>query len=106
MFMIGGFANYSFSNHDSATSTGPGDPQQLSPPEHAAGMVFTVESPPVRVSFDGEEPNAERGLLLPQGVYGFPFAAPLGFVSTSEEPATVSVAWLRLKVTREQPPQE
>ena len=86
--------------HETATSTGSDDPGSLSPPEDAIACYFTVESPPVRVSFDGEQPSPRHGLLLQPGEHFLPIAHPIRFVSAHEErPATISILWLRPKLT-------
>ena len=95
MAIIAGMAGYDFDEHDSATSSGEGDEQQLIAPTDRYGTIVSVESAPVRVTFDGERATPEHGILLPPGVHFLPFARDIRFASTSEESAAVSIVWLK-----------
>jgi hypothetical protein len=85
--------------HDVATSEGPGDVAALAAPDDAAGCAISVETQPVRVSFDGQDPSPSHGLLLQPGPHFLPIGRDLKFVSEQEESATVSVLWLRVKLS-------
>jgi hypothetical protein len=99
--IITGRVAYEFSKHDSATSTGRRDVQDFMAPEATYGTIISVESAPVRVTFDGRRPTAARGILLPPGVHLFPFANDIRFASSAAEPAAVSVVWLKGTITNE-----
>jgi hypothetical protein len=97
--IIRGIAAYEFADHDWATSTGTDDVKPLTVPEDRYGTIISVESAPVRVTFDGETPTPEHGLLLPPGVHFLPFARDITFASTSDERAAISVVWLKGTIT-------
>jgi hypothetical protein len=102
MIIMGGMAAMGFVSHDSTTSEGPDDPRTISPPPDATGVLLTVESVPVRVTFDGTHPTASYGLLLPVGAHAFPLKEEITFVSAEEGPAAVSVVWLKSTVSTRQ----
>jgi hypothetical protein len=87
--------------HDVAVSSGPGDVGVLTPPEDTAGCVISVESAPVRITFDGERPTASYGILMRPGEHALPLGREIRFISTEEQSATVSVLWLRVKLSGE-----
>lgn len=88
--------------HDVAVSSGTGDVGVLTPPEDTAGCVISVESAPVRITFDGERPTASYGILMRPGEHALPLGREIRFISTQEhESATVSVLWLRVKLASE-----
>jgi hypothetical protein len=88
--------------HDVAVSSGTADVGVLTPPENTAACVISVESAPVRVTFDGERPTASYGILMRPGEHALPLGREIRFVSTQEhESATVSVLWLRVKLAGE-----
>jgi hypothetical protein len=87
--------------HDAAVSSGPGDVGVLTPPEDTAGCVISVESAPVRITFDGERPTESYGLLMRPGEHALPLGREIRFISTEEQSATVSVLWLRVKLSGE-----
>lgn len=85
--------------HDVASSQGADDVGVLTPPEDASGCLVSVESPPVRMTFDGENPTPSHGILLRPGEHFLPLAREIRFVSMHEERrATVSVLWVRVKL--------
>ena len=84
--------------HDSATSEGPDDVASLQPPDESAGCLFSVENAAVRVTFDGEDPSASRGIVFDVGTHFLPIGRELRFVSNGQGPATVSVLWVRVKL--------
>jgi hypothetical protein len=87
--------------HDAAVSSGPGDVGVLTPPEDTAGCVISVESAPVRITFDGERPTASYGIFMRPGEHALPLGREIRFISTEEQSATVSVLWLRVKLSGE-----
>ena len=66
MIIMGGMAAMAVARHDWHTSEGPDDPQTVSPPPDATGVLFSVEDASVRVTFDGSLPTRGNG-LLPRG---------------------------------------
>lgn len=97
--IISGRVAYEFAEHDWASSTGRADAKPLTVPGDRYGTIISVESAPVRVTFDGETPTPEHGILLPPGLHFLPFASDIMFASTSDEPAAVSVVWLKGTIT-------
>jgi len=80
----------------SATSTGPTDIKTVTPPAGSDACAFTVESPPIRVTFDGKRPTPTHGLLLRSGDHFFPFAKRMKFVSVEQgRSSIVNFLWLR-----------
>ena len=102
MIIMGGMAEMAFAGHDWAVSEGPDDPRTISPPADATGVLLSVESASVRVTFDGTHPTASYGILLPVGAHAFPLKEEITFVSAEEGPAAVSVAWLKSTVSTRQ----
>jgi hypothetical protein len=104
MVIMGGRAAYAFVKHDSATTgatreevTTIGIPTE---DPAVAAVLISVEESAVRVTFDGGRPQPEHGLLLEPGVHFLAFAADLSFAPAREgAPATVSVAWLKERVS-------
>ena len=85
--------------HDVATSTGPDDVAVLRSPDDASGFVISVESVPVRMTFDGETPTPDHGVLIRPGEHFFAFAREIHFTSAGDGgAATVSVVWTRVKL--------
>jgi hypothetical protein len=97
MIISRGVPAYEFAEHDSATSTGTGDVKEVMVPlpEGTYGTVISVESAAVRVTYDGQTPAPDHGIFLPPGVHFLPFAKDILFASASEEPAPISVVWLK-----------
>jgi hypothetical protein len=85
--------------HDAAVSSGPGDVGVLTPPEDTAACVISVENVPVRITFDAQRPTPSYGLLMQPGEHALPLGREIRFVSTQDESATVSVLWLRVKLS-------
>jgi hypothetical protein len=83
--------------HDAASSAGPDDVGVLTPPDDASGFVLSAEDVPVRMTFDGETPTRDHGVLVRPGEHFFAFAREIRFVSV-HEPATISVVWVRVKL--------
>jgi hypothetical protein len=85
----------------SATSNGPNDVQTVSPPSGSDACAFTIESPPVRVTFDGKKPTPKHGLLLRHGDHFLPFAVQMKFASAyAERQAVINWLWLRHRPAR------
>jgi hypothetical protein len=99
--IISGRAAYEFADHDSANSTGTHDDKSLMAPDATHGTIISVESAPVRVTFDNQAPAEDYGILLPPGVHFLPFAKDIRFASTSDQPAAVSVVWLKGSIRNE-----
>jgi hypothetical protein len=90
--------------HDAANSTAADDVGVLTPPEDASGCLLSVESIPVRVTFDGENPTPSYGILIGPGQHFLAFAREIRFVSVHEQrQATVSVVWVRTKLAGHAP---
>jgi hypothetical protein len=83
--------------HDSATSEGPDDVASLEAPPESAGCLFSVENNAVRITFDGQDPSASRGVVFDVGTHFMPLGRELRFVSTGGS-ATVSALWVRTKL--------
>jgi hypothetical protein len=84
--------------HDSATSEGPNNVASLQAPSDSAGGLFSVESNAVRMTFDGQDPSASRGVVFDVGTHFVPIGREFRFVSTGDGPATVSILWVRIKL--------
>ena len=97
--IISGRAGYEFADHDSQTSTGTDDDKSLMAPDATYGTIVSVESAPVRVTFDNERPAEDHGILLPPGVHFLPFAKDIRFLSISGERARISLVWLKGTIT-------
>jgi hypothetical protein len=85
--------------HDVATSAGADDVASLEAPPDSAGCFISVENVAVRVSFDGEDPSPSHGILLEPGTHFVPLGRELRFVPNGAGPATVSVLWVRVKLS-------
>jgi hypothetical protein len=99
---IAGRAAYDPLSQTSATSTGPNDVKTVRPPASAEGMALSIESPPIRVTFDGKKPTPTHGLLLRAGDHSFPWAKPMKFASVEPgRPAVVNFLWLKLRAQKD-----
>jgi hypothetical protein len=95
---IAGIANLEPTSQTTATSSGPSDVQTVDPPQGADAVAFTLESPPIRITFDGRRPSPSHGLKLSEPEHFFPFARQIKFASVEQgRAAIVSFLWLRLK---------
>jgi hypothetical protein len=95
---IAGTIAYDPGSQTSSTSNGPNDVQTVTPPSGAEGVALSIESPPIRVTFDGKKPAPHHGLLLRSGDHFFPFAKPMKFASTTPgRDAIVNFLWLKLR---------
>jgi hypothetical protein len=95
---IAGIANYDPTSQTTATSSGPSDVQTVNPPRGADAVAFTLESPPIRITFDGKRPTPNHGLKLSAPEHFFPFARQMKFASVEQgREAIVSFLWLKLK---------
>jgi hypothetical protein len=98
---IAGRANYDPTSHTSSSSSGPNDVQTVEPPEGVNAVAFSIESPPIRVTFDGKKPTPHHGLLLRSGDHFLPFARRMKFASVEQgREAIVNFLWLRLAPER------
>ncbi len=102
MIIMGGMAAMAVARHDWHTSEGPDDPQTVSPPPDATGVLFSVEDASVRVTFDGSLPTRGNGLLLAEGVHALPLREDITFVAAGDGPASVSFVWLKSTVSTRQ----
>ncbi|HEY7018902.1 MAG TPA: hypothetical protein VH297_10590 [Gaiellaceae bacterium] len=94
---IAGRVDYDPTQQTSSRSGGPSDIQTVAPPRGVDAVAFTVESPPIRVTFDGKRPTPTHGLLLRSGDHFFPFAKQMKFASVEQgREAIVNFLWLRL----------
>jgi hypothetical protein len=95
---VAGRIDYEPSSQSSWTSTGPRDVKTVTPPRGAEAMAFSLESPPIRVTFDGKRPNPKHGIKLSAPEHFFPFAKSMKFASVEDgRSAIVNVLWLKLK---------
>jgi hypothetical protein len=85
--------------HDWHTSEGPDDPQTVSPPPDATGVLLSVEDASVRVTFDGSQPTRSNGLLLTEGAHALPLREEITFAAAGDGPASVSFVWLKSTVS-------
>jgi hypothetical protein len=85
--------------HDVATSNGPDDVALLEAPDDASGCHVSVETVAVRLTFDGEDPSPTHGIAVPPGMHFFPLGRDLRFIPNDGGPATVSVLWVRVKLS-------
>ena len=95
---IAGIVNYDPTSQTTVTSSGPSDVKTVSPPRGADAVAFTLESPAIRITFDGKRPTPQHGLKLSTPEHFFPFARQMKFASVEQgRDAIVSFLWLRLK---------
>jgi hypothetical protein len=95
---IAGIVNYDPTSQTTVTSSGPSDVKTVVPPRGADAVAFTLESPPIRITFDGKRPTPAHGLKLSAPEHFFPFARQMKFASVEQgREAIVSFLWLRLK---------
>ena len=89
----------------SASSSGSTDTQTLEPADGSSGVILSVESPPIRVTFGrGNRPSPKNGIRLDPGTHFLPIAEPINFVSLHDErPAHVNAIWLRFKPSPHEP---
>ncbi len=88
----------------SARSTGPNDVQTVTPPEGTDAMALSVESPAIRVTFDGKKPTPSHGLKLVGPDHFLAVGKRLKFASV--EPgrhATVNFLWLKARARPRDP---
>src|SRR4051794_8166733 len=80
-----------------AATGGPNDVQPATPPAGANAVAFTLESPAIRVTFDGKKPSPKHGLKLSAPEHFFPFAKQMKFASVEQgREAIVNFLWLKL----------
>jgi hypothetical protein len=95
---IAGNIAYDPLSQTSSTSGGPNDVQTVNPPARSEGVALSIESPPIRVTFDGKKPTPHHGLLLRTGDHFLPFAKSMKFASVEPgRPAVVNFLWLKLR---------
>ena len=95
MHIVGGIS-YDPIGTSSARSTGPNDVKTVTPPEGADAMALSIESPAIRVTFDGKRPTHNHGLKLVGPDHFFAIGKRFKFASVEQgHGATVNVLWLR-----------
>jgi hypothetical protein len=97
MHIVGGIG-YDPIGTASATSTGPNDVKTVSPPDGTDAMALSVESPAIRVTFDGKKPTPHHGLKLVGPDHFFTIGKSFKFASVEAgRHTTVNVLWLRAR---------
>ena len=97
MHIVGGIA-YDPAGQTTATSGGPNDVQTVNPPSGANAVAFSLESPPIRVTFDGKKPTPRHGLKLSAPEHFLPFAKQMKFASVEQgREAIVNFLWLKMR---------
>ena len=100
MHIVGGIS-YDPIGQASATSGGPNDVKTVTPPERTDAMALSVESPAIRVSFDGKNPGPKHGLRLVGPDHFFAIGKTFKFASAEQgHSATVNVIWLRARLPK------
>ena len=103
MHIVGGIS-YDPIGQTSATSTGPTDVKTVTPPQGTDAMALSLESPAIRVTFDGKKPTPRHGLKLVGHDHFFAIGSPFKFASVEHgRGATVNVLWLRARAAKRGP---
>ncbi len=103
MHIVGGIS-YDPIGSASATSGGPNDVKTVTPPQGTDAMALSVESPAIRVTFDGKKPTPRHGLKLVGPDHFFAIGKRFKFASVEHgRDATVNVLWLRARATQRGP---
>ena len=101
---IAGGISYDPIGQTSATSTGPNDVKTVTPPQGTDAMALSLESPAIRVTFDGKKPTPRHGLKLVGADHFFAIGKRFKFASVeSGREATVNVLWLRARAAKRGP---
>jgi len=88
----------------SATSTGPNDVKTVTPPEGTDAMALSIESPAIRVTFDGKKPTPHHGLKLVGPDHFLAVGKRLKFASVEPgRQVTVNFLWLKARAKPRQP---
>jgi hypothetical protein len=97
MHIVGGIS-YDPIGQASATSSGPNDVQTVSPPTGTDAMALSLESPAIRITFDGKKPGPHHGLKLVGPDHFFAIGKRLKFASAEAgRPAIVNFLWLKAR---------
>ena len=102
MHIVGGIS-YDPIGQSSGTSRGPSDVKTVTPPQGADAMALSVESPAIRVTFDGKKPTPRHGLKLVGPDHFFAIGKRFKFASVEHRDATVNVLWLRARAPERGP---
>jgi hypothetical protein len=98
---IAGAVTYDPIGTSSATSTGPNNVKALTAPSGTDAMALSVESPAIRVTFDGKKPTPTHGLRLVGADHFFAIGKSFKFASAEQgHSATVNVVWLRARLSK------
>jgi hypothetical protein len=101
---IAGAVTYDPIGSSSKTSRGPSDVQTLTAPSGTDAMALSVESPAIRVTFDGKKPTPTHGLRLVGPDHFFAIGKSFKFASAEAgKHATVNVVWLRARLPKHGP---
>jgi hypothetical protein len=95
MHIVGGIT-YDPVGTSTATSSGPNDVKTVSPPSGGAdAMAISIESPAIRVTFDGKKPSPTHGLKLVGTDHFMAVGKRFKFAAVEHGHTTVNVLWLR-----------
>jgi hypothetical protein len=98
---IAGAVTYDPIGSSSATSTGPNNVKSVRAPAGTDAMALSVESPAIRVTFDGKNPSPTHGLRLVGPDHFFAIGKSFKFASAEAgKRATVNVIWLRARLPK------
>jgi hypothetical protein len=98
---IAGAVTYDPIGSSSSTSSGPGNVKTVRAPSGTDAMALSVESPAIRVSFDGKNPGPKHGLRLVGPDHFFAIGKTFKFASAEQgHSATVNVIWLRARLSK------
>ncbi|HXZ56238.1 MAG TPA: hypothetical protein VEG40_01485 [Gaiellaceae bacterium] len=96
---IAGAVTYDPIGSTNRTSNGPNDVKSLTAPKGTDAMALSVESPAIRVTFDGKNPSAKHGLRLVGADHFFAIGKSFKFASAEQgHSATINVVWLRARL--------
>lgn len=94
---IAGAVTYDPISSKSATSSGPSNVKKLTAPPGTDAMALSVESPAIRITFDG----TKDALRLVGADHFFAIGKSFKFASAEEgHPAKVTVVWLRARLPK------
>jgi hypothetical protein len=98
---IAGAVTYDPIGTSSATSSGPNNVKSVRAPAGTDAMALSVESPAIRVTFDGKNPGPKHGLRLVGPDHFFAIGKSFKFASAEQgHSATVNVVWLRARLPK------
>jgi hypothetical protein len=101
---IAGAVTYDPIGSSSRTSSGPNDVKTLTAPSGTDAVALSIESPAIRVTFDGKKPTSKHGLRLVGPDHFFAIGKSFKFASAEQgHSATVNVVWLRARLSKRAP---